>query len=359
MRAVWRPLACAAVINLAVAGASAAQSVIVIHAAPGSTVEVAFNATTVGSVAADATGLATLAVNLPASGGKTETDVHIFVDACTGLTRVVLVEPGAQPPPAEACARKEIPGLYLMAGVTTFVVNVGQDEPTVRLRQGPAPAQWLNPELEENRPPRPPVLAPRGLALSGGAGFATLANAVDDACGTVSDCTGGGLRGTATVGATVWVTRFLGAEVAYVRPMNVNTTGTGQGHAFDSTLRTEVVTLSGKVGAPIGRVRLYLKGGASYHRATFETTDTIDDYTILVDGAEVAVPGGTRSSGYQTSGWGWLGGAGLEVWFNPTLGIYAEGGVTFLKGPAKDGSEALMKDRLTSMVVGMRVRIGR
>ncbi len=360
MRAAWRLLTMAAAINLAGGvGAAAAQTVVVIHAAPGSTVEVALNAATVGSVAADATGLATLAVNLPAHGSKSETDVHLFVDVCEARTRVVLAEPGIQSPLPDGCARKEIPGLYLLTGVTTFVVDVGRGEPTARLRQGPAPVRWLNPELEENRPTKPPVLAPRGFVVSGGAGFVTLAHAVDDACGSVADCSGGGLQGTLTAGATVWITRFLGAEVAYVKPMSVDTKGVGLGYNFTSALHTEVVNFSGKVGAAIGRVRLYAKGGASYHRATFETTTTVDDYTITVDETDVTVPGGTQSFGYQTSGWGWLGGAGLEVWLRPSFGLYTEGGVAFLKGKATDASEGLMKDRMTSIVVGLRVRIGR
>lgn len=360
MRAAWRLLTMAAAINLAgIVGVAAAQTVIVIHAAPGSTVEVALNAATVGSVAADATGLATLAVNLSAHAGKTQTDVHLFVDACTAMTRVVLAEPGIQSPLPEGCTRQDIPGLYLLGGVTTFVVDVGRGDPTARLRQGPAPLRWLNPELEENRPPKPPVLAPRGLVVSGGAGLATLAHAVDDACGSVADCTGGGLRGTLTAGATVWVTRFLGAEVSYVKPMSVDTKGVGQGYSFTSALQTEVVNFSGKVGAAIGRVRLYAKGGGSYHRATFDTSTTIDDYVVTVDETEVTVPGGTHSAGYQTSGWGWLGGAGLEVWIRPSFGVYTEGAITFLNGKAKDASEGLIKERMTSIVVGLRVRIGR
>jgi hypothetical protein len=102
MMEAWRPLACAAALNLIVAGGVAtAQTVVVTNAPPGSTIELALNAETIGSAKADPGGQARLSVNLVDHGGKTETDVRVYVDICASLRRVVLVERGLQPAPLE------------------------------------------------------------------------------------------------------------------------------------------------------------------------------------------------------------------------------------------------------------------
>src|SRR5262245_47212125 len=141
----WRLLTLAAGLSVSVGvRAAMCQTVVVRGAAPGTTVELMLNASQVGAATADAGGDATLTFSVAASLNKSQTDVHVFVDTCGNLRRVLVVESGRQPPaPEGACDRRGVPDLFVVRAVTTFVVEVGGLSPVVWIRQGPAPTSWL------------------------------------------------------------------------------------------------------------------------------------------------------------------------------------------------------------------------
>lgn len=360
MMAPWRPLAFAAALNMTVVvGVTTAQTVMVTKAPRGATIELALNATTIGTATADPTGKATLPVNLSAHGGRTEADVQIFVDVCGNLRRVLLVEPGLQPqPPQVDCTRRELAGVFLMRQVTTMVVEVTASSPAVWLRQGPVPTEWLGEEsgrISSKQQRRP---SPTGLILFGGGGLARFSNATAVECGDVTNCTGHDSRLAYTAGATLWITQFLGAEASYTKPTNVTISGSDTYFHFDNSLNTSILTVAGKVGVPLGAVRLYAQVGADRHQATSTTTQTIDDRTYTTaDGVTETFTGGTQTFVLKTAGWGLLYGGGIEVWVAPKFGIYAEVERAKLKGASGDGGEGKMDDQVTAIRVGIRFRI--
>lgn len=360
MMAPWRPLAFVAALNVTVlVGVATGQTVIVTNAPPGSAVEVALNAATIGTATADAGGLATLAVNMPGLSEKGEAQAHFFVDVCDKLRRVVLVEPGLQPLPQAPCARREIAGVYLVRSVTTFVVNVGEPEPTVRLRQGPAPPQWLSGEVERDRGAAPAFPLPTGLAAFGGGGLGKSSNASTEACGNAPACTGDDMRLALNGGVAFWITPFLAAEGRYVRPAEFTARGSGTGYSFSSSQSTNVLTIAARAGLPAGRIRPYGFAGANYHRAAITTSQTMEDTTVTVDGNPITIKGGTQTWVLNTGGWGWLFGGGLEIWLTPSFGLYGDVLFASLRGSNRDGGEGSLKDRLTVMTGGATFRIGR
>ena len=120
----WRLLPLTVALGVTVgAGVAAAQTVVVRSAPQGSTIEAQVNAEGFQSAKADAFGDGVLTVSMPA--GVSQTNVRIYIDTCADRLRVRLVEQGRQPaPPEAACARTEIPGVFLMAATTTFVVDL-------------------------------------------------------------------------------------------------------------------------------------------------------------------------------------------------------------------------------------------
>lgn len=361
MRSPWRPLALAVVLHVTAAlGVSMAQTVIVTKAPQGSTVELSLNTETLGSTIVDASGIATLDVNLAVHGGKNETDVHFYLDACNNLRGVRIVEAGSQAPPLRAgCTRNAASELYLMRRVTTFVVDVSQPGSMVWLTQGSAPKAWLNPELERADGGKSWGPLPTGLVLSGGGGHATFRDAVGVACGNVAGCTGNGVKFVPTAGVSFWFTPFLAAEASYLNPGDVTAAGSGDRYRFNSTLETRLVTVAAKLGAPAGPVRLYGQAGATYHRVTSTTVQTMDDHTVTVDDVTTVITGGTQSFGIATSGWGWSLGGGMEAWMKPTFAIYGEAGYAPLNGADTGGGEGRIDDRVVYFAAGARVRLWR
>lgn len=359
MTGPWRPLALAAALHVvAGVGVAAAQTVIVTNAPPGSTVELVLNAATIGSATADRTGNATLAVNL----GKAETDAHISVDVCKDLRRVLLMEQGQQPPPAGGgCDRREIAGLFLVRRVTTLVVSLAGPSPTLWLRQGPAPAEWLiqQEESERVRPARTWRPSPTGLVLFGGGGLVKIGQAVAVACGDLEQCAGNDVKGVYAAGAAYWINRYVAAEASYVKPATVTMNGGADTFRFNSAFEAHILTVTGKVGVPIGPVRVYGQVGMNYHRALFTTTQTNDDVTVTIDDVEQTIKGGTQTFELRTGGWGWVFGGGAEAWVTRRLAIYAEAGRARLKGSTLDDGEGGIDDRATFVLVGARVHIGR
>jgi len=340
-----RPLALA-LTCVVMAGASAsAQTVIVTHAPASGSVELVFNSDHVAAATADANGEATMTFALPVD--KSEADVRVSTERCGDVRRVLLVERGLPPPPpAGACDRRDITGFFIVRRETTFVIDVTNPDPIVHLRQGPAPLSWLGrpgtPEHEGiNLPP-----APSGVYVFGDVGLVNAMNASTVTCGNATSCTAGDLTGIASVGAGYWVTKMFGVQASYMHPAGMKDSGTGDGYTFTSTRTTDLFTITGTVGAPVGGLRIYGRGGVDYQRTTLTTSDTI-------------TASGTQNFELKTAGWGWIGAGGIEVWLKPWLAVHVDAGVAKLKGSALGGVEGSIDDELVFATVGARIRLGR
>lgn len=329
-----RLLPLAAVLHLAGAGAAAAQTVLVKGAAPGERVEVVVNAAPAGTGTVAADGMASVAANIPANAaGALEMDARLYVDACDKVRRVLIVERNQLPAPAQAgCARSDVGGVYWVRQRSTIVIDVSGPIPDVLLRQGS-----YNPNAPVRR------LAPTGLVLFGGGGLAQASQEPLIACGTVSDCAGAGYVGAYSAGATLWITRWLGVEGSYLKPSKMRVEGNGGTYTFTSELDAHVVNLVGKVGVPLGPVRLFGQGGTTYHEATNTMVQTIGTASQTVE---------TR-----TDGWSYTFGGGLEAWISSRIALYGEAGSTKLKGKERLAGEIVIDDRLTHFTVGLRVRV--
>jgi hypothetical protein len=325
------------------------QTVFVRGTAPGSALEVMINSARAASSTADAGGNARLEINLFAVLNKNDTTVHVFVDACGSVQRILLIESGQQPPPPEAgCIRRGVPDLFIVRRVTTLVVEAGGISPSVWIRQGPPPADWVG-RGGPGAGRRAWIPAATGLVLSGGLNLARFSDAVAVACGDAPQCTGQSSRRAFSAAATYWFGRFLAAEVSYLRPSDVTAAGGGTNFSFNSDLETRMLTITGKVGRQFGPLRLYGLAGANRTAATFTNTQTV--------AATPGGQGGTETFAFKTSGWGWLGGAGAEAWVQPWLGIYGEGGRAALRGKNVENAEGALDDHLTFFTIGVRVRI--
>ena len=349
----WRPLGLAAVVSLTIgAGVAAAQTVIVTNAAPGSNVDVVLNTAVAGSAAADPGGYATIPVPLFAKQAAREADVYIHVDMCETSRRVVIAERAQQPPPPEAnCDRRDM-GLFLLRRVSTVVVNVGGVNPTVLLVQGRY-------DPKNPRPIRAWNAAPTGFVFSGGGGFMSFSDVESISCGNLANCEGSGFDLGYTAAATFWFKPFLAAEVAFVRPGIATVEGGGSNFGFTSELDSRILTVAGKAAAPLGPIRIYGKGGGTLQQSTYTTTQNVSDQTVTVGNVQQLIPGGTQIYELKTEGWAWMFGGGLEVWVKRWLGLYAEGSFLKLKGSPVDDAEGELSDRITSIVIGAQVHIGR
>jgi opacity protein-like surface antigen len=334
-----------------------AQTVVVRNAQPGSTIELQLNTEAPKSTPAGPTGDATIAV--PLSTGTDQIDVRFFVDMCGAVLRVQMMSPGVQPgAPAAGCNRTEVSGVFVMRRVTTFVVDIEGALVSVHLTQGPAPPDWLGQSSETARKYFL-TTPPRGFLLFVGGSLATIGNMANASCGSVSACTSDGFNLGAATGAALWVTRYFGAQATLAKPTNATANGSGDTFRFGSTFETRVFTLAGMAGVPAGPVRIYGLGGATWHRAKFITTETINDQTVVVDNVSQTIPGGTAIFEHRTEGWSWLVGGGIEAWMTKWVAIYAEFQHAKLKGAETGTSEGGIDDRLRFISAGARVRLGR
>jgi hypothetical protein len=332
---------------------ASAQTVIVRHAAAGSTVELVLNARAVGTATVDTAGVAT--ITAPDSE-ELPIDANVWVDVCVGAYRVILARSGAQPVVDPACRRDQVAGLFLVQRISSIVVDV-RDTPSLRIRQGPVPDAWLRDPVSgatqaSARPPLPPLT---GLTLFGGAGRGTTLNFESQACGAVASCTDNSPL-PYTGGVAWWFTKFVAAEARYAYLGNLEAQATEDTFRFTTTREGGVLSFSGRGGVQVGRVRPFGRAGLSLHRATLTTTQTLDDSTVVIDGVSQTVPGGTQVFQVRTRGWAPVYGGGVEVWLSPVVGIYGEMQRIGLKGSDDRGADIDIDDALVTIQGGLTVR---
>jgi len=334
-----RLLVAAALFVLAGSGVARAQNVMVRNAPPGETIEVFLNATKVASASVQPNGETTLPLNLKENNaGKIEIDANIFIDVCDKIRRIMVVERGQPAATQEpGCERRDIAGLYWVRQVNTLVVDVGGPNPTMMLVKGS-----YDPGKARNW-----SLAPTGLIAFGGAGRADLRDFVLIACGNAATCNGDKAGMIYSGGLTFWLTRYLGAEASYVKPSKAKASGnnTGSTSSFDSSLDPQVVMVGGRFGIPAGPVRISGLGGWNWQHSVLKTHDTIN--------------GASQDTEFELEGWGWMWGAGMEIWVNERWAISVDGGFAALKGTPTGGGELRLDDRLRYVSGGVRVRIGK
>jgi hypothetical protein len=322
-------------------GAAHAQTVVLRKVPAGASIDVFVNDTSAASTKSEAGGDVLVPIKMFEGTAKTETDSQVLVSICenNGI-RVNLLERGHSVPQEErGCARRDMGGWFLVKPVSNLVIDVGGPSPTLLLRQG---SYSLD-------PPREWSDAPTGLVLFGGASLNFTSSFKDVACGTLTDCSSGGSEFGFTVGAAYWLLPWLAAEGSYVRPKEFTASGGGDTFRFTSNLDTHVFNAMGKIGVPAGPFRPYGQVGGTYHRATLSTSQTMTNQTESP----------TQTYSVETGGWTFVFGGGLEVWLNSSFGIYGEVNRGGMKGPAIDKNvEGNLDDRLTSIVVGARIRIG-
>jgi hypothetical protein len=336
-------------------GLAAAQTVIVRSAPPGGLVEVVMGGEVFGSATADTLGDARVTLKTFPRPSAGEISTQVFVDVCGEARRVVLVERSFDAPSVAAdCVRRAIEGFFVLRPISTVVIDVGQQTPILRLRQGPAPEAWLR----HGPPPAPSLFASApGLELYGALSFATFREAIGRACGTVRGCSGRDFTPSYSLGGAYWLSRFFGAHASYLRAGTVEISADDDRFDFDATVDVEVLSLSGIVGAPLGRARLYGLMGINRQRSATVIVQTQPDLVVIENGVSRTIPGGTERFVLNTAGWAWQFGGGLDVWVTPAAGLFIEAGSGPIKGSNQDAPEGVTNDHITYVMMGGRVRL--
>lgn len=345
-----RPLGLVAAISLFLPAAAAAQTVLLKGATAGHAVEIFINnqKAAEGVVAGD--GQVQLSGTIPPNDDqKPEMDSRVYVDQCGARYRIHITNRNMPAPPRdEGCERDEIAGVFWVRQRSTVVIDVGQEIPSLLLRQG---------RYDPNATVRIRRESPTGLIVFGSGGWGTFNNVFGQGCGTVTDCVGEHSGGSYTFGAALWLRRWLGGEIAYVRPRKADYRGGGTNFDFTHTLEAEALTLAGLIGAPVGPVRFYGKVGGTFHRAVASGTQILQETTITVNDAPVVIPGGEQVFGVKTEGWSWLAGGGMEGWVTPRFALFGEVALAKVKGPAESGSDLDINQRITYTVGGVRLKL--
>lgn len=333
---------------------ASAQTVIVRHAAPGSTIELVLDAAPVATATADSEGTATLVatdkIDVPL-------DASVWVDTCADVRRIILARRGAPLLAAAACRRAQIAaiGLYVVQRITTIVVDV-RSTPSLLISQGRAPDEWLRePRPVVEKAPAAPLPPLTGLTLFGGMGRSTSLNFKSQSCGNVTCSNSAPIPYSA--GVVWWFNDYVGAEGRYTYLGNETAKGSDDAFSFTTTREGGVIALTGRAGVRVGRFRPFGRAGLGLHRATLTTTQTTTDRTIVVDDVEQTVPGGTQTLQMRTKGWAPVYGGGVEIWLTPSIGIYGEGQRIGLKGTDDRGSGITTDDAAITVQVGLTIRL--
>jgi hypothetical protein len=249
--------------------------------------------------------------------------------------------------------------MFIMRSTTTFVIDITPNV-AVHVAQGPPPPEWLVRGPGAVRKGTMMHGTPgKGLVLSAAAGGSSFGSISDQACGDVPECLNTHAGVAFALDAEYWITRYMAAQVGYFQPADVTVNGNPTGYTFDTRVQTRLFTIVGKGGINVGSARFYGLGGANRHEATFLTSETIADKTIVVNGVNQVVPGGTQTFGQKTSGWGWLAGGGFEGWINDWIAIYGELDFVQVEGKPETGLGAGIDEQMRMAFFGIRFRIGR
>lgn len=348
-RHVWKSLVLAAGLLLACGAAANAQTVWVRDMTPGATGELMLDAEKVSTGTADASGLVEMAV--PAGKVSGAVTMHVYVEECGNLRRVILGEAASQPPPSDSlCQRFPVNGLFDVHNDTTFVVNATGTH-AVLIRQGPAYREWLHPELDENgnlKITREQL--PTGLMIGAGGSGTKFGSVVSDACGDATTCSGQTVKFAPSAALTVWATDFFGLEFGYIQPGDVSVSGTNTNLTFSTTFQSRVATGALKIGVQAGPLRFYANGGVDYAITQETTTQSVTPST--------KGQGGTQTFELKTKGVGLYFGGGLEAWMSHRLGVYLEGGRAALKGSGPSGADqGSISDAIVYATLGLRFRV--
>lgn len=342
------PCALAAALIVGVAAAASAQTLVVRGAPPNSTAEFILNNSPAGSATVNAEGDAVIASQAGAT--KADMDAYIHVDTCENLRRVFIVERGTVPPAPESGCNRTPLGLFLIKRVSSVVITVSGPVPTVLLRHG---------KYDLHKDPGRTWALPSGLVIFGGGGLTRFSQTSALSCGDATNCSGDDVGFGFAGGVEFWFSPFIAAEVSYTKPADSTAEGSDSNVRFNSAIEAHVLNVAGKVGIPVKRARIFGKGGATYHRATWETTQNIDPVERTTDSGTVTVPGGTQFYWLETAGWSWSFGGGVEIWLTRPFGIYVEGGRLGIKGSARDGADGSLDEGLAYLVAGARLRLWR
>lgn len=355
MTRAWWPLGSAAAFLLfASVGIADAQTFFVRGATAGSAVEVAFG-TMVGKGTVDQNGDAT--VVLTGSPAATEeVAAAIYTDNCGTTIRLVLAGRTAEPPAAGAgCQRRSVPGYFVMRRETSVVVDLTPSIPIVRIRQGRVPGAWL-----EDGPISTGTTAPRGLIVFGGGGLGTMAETLELLCGNTSPCARENTKLNIVAGASYWLTPWLGAEGSFVRASGFSVSGEGDNYEMVASAKPRVLTVAAVGAFPLKAARFYARAGGAYHHAQVKTSQATFARVIPTEGGAVTYPASTQDFVYETVGWGRLFGIGAEAWVSDMAGLFVD--VNWMRIEGENGStggERIMKDNLRTLLVGVRIHIGR
>lgn len=329
----------------AAAAGAAAQTVTVLGAPAGSTLEVVIENQVAGSAAVDAMGNATVRATAPVR----DLEARLYVEVCDTTQRIRLQSAAALLPTIGACTRRDAGSLFQVGAVTTFVIDLGGSQPIVRVRQGPAPVAWMT-RLPEGQilPARDWEMPSPGLVLSAGGGITNGDTFSLPHCGDLREaCSRSTFRPTYSAAATLWVNSFLGVQGSYTRATEVKAEGSGTGFSFDTGIRLEAMNVAGNLAFPIQSVaRIYAIGGATFHRTKGQTTQT--------QVASGTIPAGSQRFEMRTEGWGLVYGGGFEVWANRRVAFFGE--VTRSKIEATDlnGGEGFVSANVPYATAGLR-----
>ncbi|HEX4347117.1 MAG TPA: hypothetical protein VHZ73_06070, partial [Vicinamibacterales bacterium] len=347
-RHVWKSLVLAAGLLFARGVTANAQTVWVRDMTPGATGELTLGGDKVSTGTADSSGLVQMTV--PDGRVTDAVSMHVYVEECGNLRRVILGQEAFQPPATDSlCQRFPITGLFDVHPDTTFVVNATGTH-AVLIRQGPAYAEWLHPVLDSNgnvKISHEPL--PTGLMIGAGASLAKFGHVVSDACGDATACNGQDLRFSPSATLTLWATNFFGLEVGYFQPVDVTAAGTNTNLTFATALQSRIATGALKIGLPAGPVRFYVNGGVDYALTVQTTTQTVV--------ASTKGEGGTQTLALKTKGVGIYFGGGFETWMGRRLAFYIDAGRAALKGnPATDSDQGKISDSILYGTFGLRFR---
>jgi hypothetical protein len=187
-----------------------------------------------------------------------------------------------------------------------------------------------------------------------------MSETLEQTCGNTSPCARESTKPNFMGGAAYWLTPWLAAEGTFVKALAFKTDGQGDDYEMVSSVNPRVFTVAAVGGLNIRAARFYGRIGGAYHRARVETTQATFARVVSVDGVTTTYPASTQIFVYETVGWGRVLGGGVEGWLTDSVAVFAEASFMRIEGDNADtGGERIMKDRLQSLIAGVKVHIGR